>query len=445
MKEFKICVCARPSQASVFLAIAVFSATLGMVEIRSESIENLVSEALASNPEIQFYKQEIEHSRKLGENAGALPDPQISGSFGHVQSTGGGQARADGLAWSVGITQNFEWPGRRRLRRALADGQIQLAETGLRAYEAALAARVRGEAYKLESARGKARASREVAERYRMLRETLVQRDLTGITPKLELRILEATELSLRQKAIDAEIQATGCREQLNFLLGRNSDSAVDFADESNIDSSLLPGIPEVSELIGMARASNFEFLMHEVHIRQQGIAVELAHNGTRPSISVGPQLSEQNGQSKDITAGIGISIALPVWRKSSADIGASRIREDQARTMLDIFLRELMRDIELASAKYRLHRQEIQNWDPELVEAFREAAQLADRHYRLGAVNSTTYIEMQNQYLEAVQTFYDAQFEAIEAASKLEELTGIRLLGMEQEKLIKASGEAQR
>ena len=54
--------------------------------------------------------------------------------------------------------------------------------------------------------------------------------------------------------------------------------------------------------------------------------------------------------------------------------------------------------------------------WRPDSVQHFKEAAELADRHYRLGAVPVTTYVELQKQYLEAVEALLDTQRDALEA-----------------------------
>jgi cobalt-zinc-cadmium efflux system outer membrane protein len=59
-------------------------------------------------------------------------------------------------------------------------------------------------------------------------------------------------------------------------------------------------------------------------------------------------------------------------------------------------------------------------------VEHFRDAAELADRHYRLGAVPVSTYVELQKQYLEAVEALLETKEEALKAAQELELLTGL-------------------
>jgi len=64
--------------------------------------------------------------------------------------------------------------------------------------------------------------------------------------------------------------------------------------------------------------------------------------------------------------------------------------------------------------------------WRPDAVAHFREAAELADRHYRLGAVPVNTYVELQKQYLEAVEALLETKKEALDAGQNLELLTGV-------------------
>ena len=45
----------------------------------------------------------------------------------------------------------------------------------------------------------------------------------------------------------------------------------------------------------------------------------------------------------------------------------------------------------------------------------------------RLGAVPVSTYVELQKQYFEAVESLLDTKKEALEAAQNLELLTGLR------------------
>ncbi len=89
---------------------------------------------------------------------------------------------------------------------------------------------------------------------------------------------------------------------------------------------------------------------------------------------------------------------------------------------------REIERKVMEAALTYQAKLGEMQRWRPDSVEEFRKAAELADRHYRLGAVPIATYVELQKQYLEAVEALLDTKREALEASQTLEHLTGLKL-----------------
>ncbi len=62
----------------------------------------------------------------------------------------------------------------------------------------------------------------------------------------------------------------------------------------------------------------------------------------------------------------------------------------------------------------YRTKIAEMTKWRPDSVAKFRKSA-LAHRHYRLGAVPIPTYVELQEQYLEAVDTPLETRREALD------------------------------
>jgi hypothetical protein len=67
------------------------------------------------------------------------------------------------------------------------------------------------------------------------------------------------------------------------------------------------------------------------------------------------------------------------------------------------------------------------------MVAKFREAAEGAARHYRLGAVALPIYVETQKQYLETAGALQEMKKEALQAAQELESLTGVKLYREEE------------
>ncbi len=396
------------------------------------TLDALVAETLERNLELKFYQAEILAAKGGRKTAGLLANPELSGSVGNKTVRGGGLS-AEGVAWSASVMQPFEWPGRLGLRKAIANRDIELAELGYARFKLALAGRVRTLAYGLFAAQEKAVATREVAERFKALREVLVQRDPAGLTPLLETRVIEATELTMQRKASAATLATQAALLELNQLRG------VAPAAHLSVASTHLAfrSAESMETLTTLAHTNNFELRLRAVELAQQGFRVDLAKNERFPSISVGPTISEENAGDRERIIGVGVSLPLPLWDRNKGNIEMAVARHMQAEVSLNVTTREIERKVVEAALTYETKVREIAKWRPDSVEYFRDAAEVADRHYRLGAVPISTYVELQKQYLEAVENLLDTKREALEAAQNLELLTGLTpsLANMQEEK----------
>ncbi len=282
--------------------------------------------------------------------------------------------------------------------------------------------RTRIAAFGLFAAQQKAAAAREVADRFHALREVLVQRDLAGITPELELRIIEATEITMLRKASEASVAEQAAILELNQLRGQPWQREIKIAP---VDLTFTAA-PETDALLAAARANNFEIRMRQVELEQQGFKVSLAHKDRYPSFTVGPYFSQERASDRERQVGIGISMPLPLWNRNEGNIETAMARQQQAETLMYVTQRTVERQVVEHALTYQTKLIEMAKWRPESVAEFRKAAELADRHYRLGAVPITTYVELQRQYLDAVEALLDTKREALDAGQQLELLTGL-------------------
>lgn len=393
-------------------------------ETATNSIDSLVAEAYRNNPEVKWYEAEITAARAGLKLAAVRPQPELNVEIGHKSSRDNTGVRGDGLAWSVSVMQSFEWPGRVGLRKAIANYDIQLAELGLQQFRTELANRVRLAAWNLWAARQQLETARTVQKRFSDLREVLVQRDPAGIAPALEIRVLEATELGLRKRVTDAEVEMQDYRSELNLLCGKAPAAEIQI-EKAELD--LAPGL-DIRALLAIARTNNFELRVKEAELTQQGFKVDLARSDRFPSISFGPMISEERSLGRDRIVGVGISLPLPLWRRNAANVESAEARRIQAEAMLQVTLREIELKLTQASQAYETKLAEIQKWHPDSLKEFEQAAALADRHYQLGAVPVTTYVELQKQYIDAVSSLLSLRTEALKAAGTLEQAAGAGL-----------------
>lgn len=388
------------------------------------AVNDLVASIVVQNPERSFYQEAIAAARADTKLAGRRSDPELSFDVGRKRVHSGNALAAEGTAWSVSVTQTFDWPGRLSLRKAVANHDLQLAELGLNRFDRALEARARQLAQGLYAAHTKSQAVREVADRFSDLKTTFLARDPAGITPLLETRVIEAAELSLQRRATDAELAVQAALIELNQLRGAAADEplrvaaeVVEFAD-----------IPDNAALLTAARENNFDYAMRRIELEQQGVAVDLARHERRPGVSVSPFVAQEKAGDRETVVGLGFSVPLPMPGRTGATVSAAESRKRQAEAAMFVAQRDLERAVLTAAQAYRTKVAELRRWAPETLEQFRSAASLADRHYRLGAIAISTYVELQTSYLDAVEALLDLQSEALAASLELQELTGLDL-----------------
>lgn len=385
-------------------------------------IEQLVTTTLAANPELQFYEAEITAAKAGRVKAGRPANPELSLEVGGKRLSAS-DAAAEGMAFSASLQQPVEWPGRLGLRKAVANRDITLAQLGLEQFRTHLAGRVRLLAFSLSSQQEMATAAEEVAARYTSLRDVLVQRDPAGIAPQLEMKTIEAATVVAQAKAGDAAVAVQKALLELNQLMGRRADAAL----EVRRPSFTFNEPPTLARLLGQAMNQHYELLIARAELEQQGFKVALADNERRPAFTVGPFFSQEKAGEKETMAGVSVSVPLPFWNSGRADVDIAEARRMQAQASLNALQRQVERQVTEATLLFHTQHARLTAWKPDALPAFREAAALADRHYRLGAVPVGTYVELQDKYLEATEAIQEAQAQALEAALTLEQLTGAK------------------
>ena len=398
------------------------------------SIDALVTTTLASNPEIKFYQAEIS-AAKAGRRLAARPgNPELDLDIGRKGSSGS-DFSAEGLAYSVSLAQPIEWPGRIGLRKAIANGDTKLATLGLERFKTRLASEVRSLAFRLSTAQDKAAVAEEVSDRFIAVKEVLVQREAGGVTPLLEIHAIDAASVVMEKEAFEAAVEMQKVLLELNQLMGRRADTPLSVRRTEYE----FPETPGFRELMASALTNNYRMHIRRAELAQQGLRVSLAKNERFPTIHVGPYYSEEKAGERESEAGIGLSLELPIFRRGRAKVDQAQARRAQAQASMHATARELEREVAEAGLVYKNSHKRLTAWSSERIQSLREAAELADRHYRLGAVPVSTYIELQENYLEALEAINDVKADALEAALELEQLTGANQKFIKPEKATKA------
>ncbi|MBC7368384.1 MAG: TolC family protein [Undibacterium sp.] len=419
----------RPLCGLMLLAPLLRAQEIASAETAPVSLAVIVSGVVSQNPELKFYEAEIAAAKAGVRSSTTLNNPELSLDLGRRRVRDvSGVFVGEGTTWGVSVTQTFEWPGRMALRKAVANRQVELAELGLARFKAALESRARALAFGLYASAEKGEAAREVADRFTALKETFLARDPAGVTPLLETRVIEATELALQRQPTDSTLAMQSALVELNQLRGVPAASPLKAAPSDFVFNAA----PSLDALLSAARENNFDFRAKKVELEQQGFTVQLAQNERYPTFGVSPYFSQAKAGDRETNYGVGLSVPLPLNARNRAGVDAAKARQRQAEVAVLIAQREIEREVTGVAQAFAAKAAESQRWSPGSVRKFREAAELADRHYRLGAVPVATYVELQKAYLEAVGALLDTKREALEAGLRLQLLTGLNFNAVE-------------
>jgi cobalt-zinc-cadmium efflux system outer membrane protein len=385
------------------------------------SLDALVQDVVANNPERQFYQRQIETAGIERQAAGRWADPEVVAEFGerkaNDRATGG--LLGEGQTYAVSIVQPIEFGGRIALRRAIAERQVELARVGLRQFEATLAARARTLGYGLFAADEKAAAARIVASRARTLAHVIVSRDPAGPAPTLEAAALQASAISAERTAAMADAEANSILYELNQL------RAAPFPSRIRIirPDMTLPDLPAPTMVAEKALANNFELKALRVQFEQQGLRVDLARKARLPVVTVGPYFDRARSDIRETNYGVRLSTTIPLWNAQAGQVAAEQGRQAQANATLIAAERKLMRDVYDQVARYEAKRRALGQWEENTPARFAAAAEEADRNFRLGAIPIATYTQLQQAYIDATNAVLDTRREALDALLQLRAL----------------------
>lgn len=405
-----------------FFATSIWCHCLGAEEApKALTLREVIAQAMADNPELKVFESEVAAARGERRAAGQWKNPEITAEYGEKRvSDREGNLTSKGNAQAYSINQTFEFPGKASLRKAIKDHDIHLAEISLAQLRLEVSARAHALAVEWLVSDREATAAREVADRSETLVHMLSKRAPAGAQLLLDQRIIEASMVGILTGAREAQERREMVRIGLNVLRGTPAESKL------NIQASLEPPVfqKDWNALKGQAETASLLLKARVIELERADKSLSGARLGSAPDITIGPFFSQENAADRERVLGLGVTLPLPLWdsNRGQVDVAKAGISAAQARQAQA--LRDTEREMAQEYAAYQLSLKQLDKTPVSLLVRLREAAELADRQYRLGAVSVQTYLDMQSGYLEATKGILGAIQETHERLLRIQVIT---------------------
>jgi cobalt-zinc-cadmium efflux system outer membrane protein len=321
------------------------------------ALDGLVAEALANNPDVLALAEQVSAAEARPEQAQALPDPMLS-----VQYTNDswqptlGEREMTTLAFMG--SQTLPWPGKRRLRAAIAQNEAAQAKERVERARLTVTAAVKRAFWNLALARETLGLLEEQHGIWENAEAVARSRYVVGQGAQQDvLRAqVEITRYEQQRAEQEAEVAVRGA--ELNRLLNR----AAEAQPPATPRLLLRPRPGELPALWAEAEARSPELRSAGVARERETLAVQLARKEFRPDLTV--QAAYMNRGGLDPMWQAGVSFNLPVRkaaRRSAVAEAEARGRsaarqEDAVRAQLRYRTQERRAQLHAAEALSRLY-----------------------------------------------------------------------------------------
>jgi outer membrane protein, heavy metal efflux system len=389
-------------------------------------LPGLIAEALANNPEIQAAQKRYEAARQRPSQERSLPDPTLSVGYA---SNGGplpGQGLGSNPTSNIGVTvsQEFPYPGKRRLRGDIASKEADAAFQQYQAVELSVRSRLDQAVHRLHHTYDAV----AILEHGRDLIEQMIRASEIRYTAgkAMQQDIFKAqTQRAMLQVRIERMLQDRRAAEaEINSLVNRNPGSSLG----EPVMEDALPLSMTLEDLISKTAGTSPELKRDQKMIERNEAAVNLARKDFHSDYTVSAGYFNQGGMPPMYQVRVDIPIRFYAGKKQHPALNEkvdllqeSRRNFETADQSLAFRVREAYTSAETAWRLIQLYKDTVLPQSQLTVEASLLSYENAAGDFVSVLNNLTTSVDVEEQ-------LHEEELNYVLALARLEEMTGVAL-----------------
>lgn len=374
--------------------------------------------ALADNPDIRVLSAGIASARGEVTTAKTWQNPEVSVAPGFKTVRDPSDTLFHG---DFGVEQTFEWPGKRALRRAVAEKNVAVRQLALDGFRSQLAIQVRRAYFTVLATREVVALRAQQLALAKTFVDAARKKVEGGFAPEFEATKAEVEVVGAQKMLRETQAQHDAARVALNSLMGRKP------AEPLVIAGALVDGIelPGQFALLEKALAQNPAVKIQEAEAERTGLSLQSIRKSRLPDFKVG--LSLEYTRDEQIV-GFGLSLPLPFWDKKKGEIATATAEQEKALAELDKLRREILRDVTTASQNLAAAKESLAFYTPALRDKLKAALDAAAQNYSEGRMPLLLYLEAQRTYFDTQADYFEMLQKLYEAQAAVESAAGVSL-----------------
>lgn len=380
------------------------------------TLERAIGLAAAHNPEIRVLAADIASARGEVTTATTWANPEVSVGHGFKRTSDSSSSMTE-LHGDFGLEQTIEWPGKRDLRRAVAQKNVAMRQLALAGFRTQIAIQVRRVFFTLLASREAVLLREQRLSLAQTFVEAAKKKVEADVAPEFEAIKAEVEVVSARKALREAQAQQAAARVALNSLMGRKPTEPL------MVVGALRTGVavPTRSALLESLER-NPSVRIQSAEVERTGLSVESIRKSQLPDFKVGPSLEFTPHEQ---TFSIGLSLPLPFWDKKQGEIATATAEQQKALAELVKLRREIIGEVSIASVNLTAAKDSLGFYTPELRGKLKGALDAAGQTYSEGQMPLLIYLETQRAYFDTEADYFETLQKLFEAQAELESALG--------------------
>jgi outer membrane protein, heavy metal efflux system len=391
-------------------------------------LKDLLNEAEQNNPQIAAARQGWEAAKQIPSQVSTLPDPQFTVQQVNVGSPRpfAGYTNSDFAYFGLGVSQDFPYPGKLRLRGEMAKRDADVAQQQYESVRRSVLAGIKAAYFQLSYLSKTLGILESDGELLQQVEKAADARYRSGMGNQHDLLQAQLERTKLLREISMHHLEVAKTQAQIKQLLNRSQSSP----DIEAADLTETPLTYTFDELLSRTKGENPEISGAKKMVEKQSLQVDMAHKDFFPDFSL--QYMWQRTDPAQFRAYYMLSFTarVPIYRnrkqrpelaQAEADLNRSR-SEVEVQTQQVAF--ELQTEYETAQKTAELLKIYREGLLPQARAEF-EAGVAAYQNNRRDFQGLLTFFL---DVLQLDEEYWQSAAERETALARLEEITGLSL-----------------
>ena len=394
------------------------------------TIDELVTRALADNPELRAARADVDAATGRLQQAGLRPNPELD--------LGGQKALSPDNNLTVAVRLPLDLNDRKGGRVAVAEQDVELKRRQLADRERRLRADVRMKAGELLAARRNLDVSEQLLDVNRRALAVVGSRVREGAAPAIDenLQLVEVNRLEASRQLLVSRCDIAAL--QLRLLAGMPADAALMLRGELTTSAPSLDRADAPRR--ALASRPDLAAARADVAMARAVIRKEQAEGRWDASVSIGYMRQDtgfglngltNSGQVRPIQDvfhyfGGGVTIMLPVRNRNQGNIAAAEAGARAAERRLEFATLTVQQEVDAAFAQLEAATRSLEIYGRGVRDVARRNLDVVRQSYELGRGSLLDVIAEQRRFIDVETGYTDALKQVYDAAVDVERAVGM-------------------